>query len=500
MRLAVLAAILMSACASEPAPRVCAPFDPTPGDPLSLEAARDARRWAALTRRFQLEEARAPGYTKRAIAARVPSDGATPADTCFSDLYVAGRLIFEHPFAREDGLGNELSAVRARNPFRRVHEDRFGGPETNHCRSCHWRGGRAGAGDLTDAAMVLGDGSRTSGADARNPPALHGAGAIEALAREMSADLAVLREEVIAAADAEGSAAIDLVTHGVSFGVLRADRDGVDASGVIGVDADLIVRPFGWKGTFAGLREIASAAFQMHLGIQSAAAIREGELSLGDGPRDDPDRDGYTRELGDGELDAVVAFLASQAVPIMRPHERIDDLEAAADGFFAPTSTIFFDEWARGRAVFDEVGCASCHVPSLVLRDPVLPIGEGGFELDLSREAERPRIAHDAAQDGYPIFLFSDLRRHDLGPENASIHEDRGVHTQYYLTRPLWGLADSAPYFHDGRSPSIDDAILRHGGEAAPSRDAFTSLPREDRAALRVFLVSLRRAWRPTFP
>jgi hypothetical protein len=61
-----------------------------------------------------------------------------------------------------------------------------------------------------------------------------------------------------------------------------------------------------------------------------------------------------------------------------------------------------------------------------------------------------------------------------------------------WRTPPLWGVADSAPYFHDGASATLEGAILRHAGTAKPSAAAFRSLSQEDREALLAFLGSLR--------
>jgi CxxC motif-containing protein (DUF1111 family) len=61
------------------------------------------------------------------------------------------------------------------------------------------------------------------------------------------------------------------------------------------------------------------------------------------------------------------------------------------------------------------------------------------------------------------------------------------------LTRPLWGLAETAPYLHDGRAPTVHDAIVLHGGEAAAARDAYLALDERGRASVRVFLLSLSR-------
>ena len=62
-----------------------------------------------------------------------------------------------------------------------------------------------------------------------------------------------------------------------------------------------------------------------------------------------------------------------------------------------------------------------------------------------------------------------------------------------FLTRPLWGLAETAPYLHDGRAPTVHDAIVLHGGEATAARDAYLALDEKGRASVRVFLTSLSR-------
>jgi CxxC motif-containing protein (DUF1111 family) len=96
--------------------------------------------------------------------------------------------------------------------------------------------------------------------------------------------------------------------------------------------------------------------------------------------------------------------------------------------------------------------------------------------------------------------LFSDLKRHHMGAALAERRADGGVDADVFLTRPLWGIARSRPYLHDGRAPTLEDAILLHGGEAQASRDAFAALSEADRAPLRVFLTSLTRAERLVAP
>ncbi len=62
------------------------------------------------------------------------------------------------------------------------------------------------------------------------------------------------------------------------------------------------------------------------------------------------------------------------------------------------------------------------------------------------------------------------------------------------LTTELWGVRDTGPWWHDGSSPSIEDAILRHGGEAQASRDAHAALTEQEQGDLLAFLNSLQVA------
>jgi CxxC motif-containing protein (DUF1111 family) len=62
-----------------------------------------------------------------------------------------------------------------------------------------------------------------------------------------------------------------------------------------------------------------------------------------------------------------------------------------------------------------------------------------------------------------------------------------------WKTPPLWGVADSVPYMHDGSSPTLEDAIEKHGGDAKHSRKKFKEgINKEDRENLITFLKALR--------
>jgi CxxC motif-containing protein (DUF1111 family) len=55
----------------------------------------------------------------------------------------------------------------------------------------------------------------------------------------------------------------------------------------------------------------------------------------------------------------------------------------------------------------------------------------------------------------------------------------------------LWGVADSAPYLHDGRAATLEEAIRLHAGEGAKSVEQFDALSGRQQAQLVAFLQAL---------
>lgn len=468
--------------------------------PLSLEAAQQVHRAAARRHEVRLREAAVPGSFLREMHAALDPDRIAAGEVCLTELAERGELLFEHEFSFTDGLGGGRAPHAPAGPFRRVHEGAFGGPETISCPSCHWVGGPNGAGAETDNVFLAGDGERPGQGDERNPPALLGLGVVQALAKEMTAELQAQRAELLQAAGTE--AEIRLSAKGVDFGVLRINANGeIDATKVRGVDADLVIKPFGWKGTLAQFEDFASEALQMHIGVQSDALLAGGSAELTGGGDDaaDPDGDGIRDELGGGPFSALLVHLALLELPVVGVLVQDRQIEPAAQALLAPTTTNFSDDFYRGRRLFHELGCGGCHRPMMVLKRPVLEL-EGLPPIDLAATLQRPGLTYDPSLDGYPVWLFSDLKRHRMGKSNRARHEHSGVARTDYLTPRLWGVADSAPYLHDGRAPSFDYAIAGHDGEGAPAGAKFAALGREEQGALRVYLMSLRRAPRVIVP
>jgi hypothetical protein len=249
-------------------------------------------------------------------------------------LFQFGDALFAHEFRASDGWGASASV----EPLQRVHHGRRGGLDGFSCAGCHSLGGADGAGTATQSAYLRGDGDDIGSAVVRNPPAVIGLGFVQALAAEMTQELQYTRDEAMAAA-AEGGTDVEVVlsSKGVGFGRLVARPDGsVETSELEGIDADLVVKPFGWKGTFPSLRRAIEDAALVHFGIQSHVLALGHQLEpdperLGAGPEwYDPDGDGRARELEEGTLTATAVYLAMLESPQIVP---------TAGPAAAPTST-----------------------------------------------------------------------------------------------------------------------------------------------------------------
>ena len=503
--------IALLGCSRGPEPKVildCSEFEAVAYERLGVSAARQAYHHAETIRELRYREAIEPGYFLRVTRDLVDQKKIDKGQVCYEHLFSVGRLLFEHEYNFTDGLGRDDAKTRA-DPFRKVHDGALGGPETNSCTSCHWRGGLTGSGAVQDNSQLFGDGTNISSADARNPPALLGVGVAQLLAQEMSAELQAQKVAGIKKARKSGDALrVELRSKGTEFGSLAIAADGrVDTAKLVGIDSDLVVKPFGWRGEFATIRDFVMTSTQVHLGIQSedliAAQGGAGSKALGKGPVEDPDGDGVVAELSAGQVTALVSYLSGLELPVVAPPKVLREFPAAAEGLNAPLEHNYYDRFTEGQRLFDDIGCALCHTPMMVLDSPIFAtkseVTGQVYSVDLSKKGEA-RLRYSEALGGYPVWLFSDLKRHDLGEGAIGKHVSPGIKASSYLTRRLWGVADSSPYFYDGRAPTFDEAIAAHGGEGAFARDEFADLTAEEKGSLRLFLLSLRRTPRLLVP
>jgi Di-haem oxidoreductase, putative peroxidase len=188
----------------------------------------------------------------------------------------------------------------------------------------------------------------------------------------------------------------------------------------------------------------------------------------------------------------------------------VDHLEFYLLNYFKPGHYIQNSTTDKGRAVFAKTGCASCHVSDLTINhdrrvadvetvyDPTQ--SNGVFNSMFATATTLYQDVNDGS--GYPDLklplgnsflvkdIFTDFKRHDLGQNFYERNWDGTLQTTF-LTRALWGVGSTGPYGHDGRSITLNDIILRHGGEAKTARDAFAKLTANDQTALITFLNSL---------
>ncbi len=456
----------------------------------------------------------------------------------FDELFVLGDEFFEAEFNSLDGAGALLLPDGTPLPsrFSRVPPGggRFTGPNAQACSACHNAPLPTSAGEAASNVAQDPSGTGMPPFNRRNPISLFGSGVIQRLAEEITEDLLALKSA--AELDAvPGGAPVSrrLTSKGIDFGEISVTRalDGtvdLDASGVEGIDPDLVVRPFGWKGNATTLRDFVRGASRNELGMEADELVARDALG-----RDDPDGDGIVGEFSVGDITALTIYCAAQEVPTTTAR-------LAREGFAAPPPAETAVAIARGRELFELIGCAECHVPALTLRVPTFeePTTRGGgkffdttidpiatgldparpFRFDLVREGDAPRLELD--REGRAVAkVFGDFKRHRMGRALADAQPTAvttadgdpleidgafvDVPADTFFTPELWGVGNTGPWLHDGRAASLDEAIALHGEDSPPpvgdadrseaqeSRDAFLALDDDDRAAVVEFLKSL---------
>lgn len=383
---------------------------------------------------------------------------------------------------------------------------RTSGPEATSCGGCHHGPRSGGSGDFVantfNGAELLDPVTFSIApeiSNERGTTGMFGAGYVELLAREMTAELHAQRDALAA----EGiSGKLTLSTKGVNYDV---EFVGGKVTKAWGIDTDLIVKPFGAGGTKVSLRQFSVDALNRHHGIQAEERY---DLYTGD---PDFDEDGISREMTIGDVTTLVLWQAMLDRPV---REVTDDAELLA-------------KQERGRETFAAIGCTSCHIAELVLDnrtfcEPNRYNPEGFFSdtslsacevLDFDENDQTKQDTTDrqapAADTPLPLPLYGDLKRHHMCDDPALVADpirtlcdeqhDEGRPAQdgypgaeFFMTAELWGIGESLPYGHNGRFTMLSDVILAHAGEARATRDAYAALSDEERLAIHAWLKSLK--------
>jgi cytochrome c peroxidase len=452
----------------------------------------------------------------------------TPLDA----LIAYGKRLFDAAWTVQEGGGRPLSKGTGR-PLADPSQPLTGGrafnrlsaPDANSCTGCHNApfATSGGGGDIVTNVFVLAQrfdfltfdpndtlptrgaidetGRRVTVQDAANFRAttgLFGAGYLEMLARQMTDELQQIRNTI------KRGESKPLVAKGIAFGTLRMTDAGLwDTSKVEGLGRlsllstdshmppTLIIRPWHQASNVVSLREFSNTAFNHHHGIQTIERF---------GRDTDPDGDGFTNEMTRADVTAVSVFQATLPVP----------------GRVIPRDPVVEQAVLSGERTFEQVGCATCHVPRLPLErrawiysEPSpynvpgnLRMGETrDLKVDLTSESlPPPRLAPDAGGtvwvEAYTDFKLHNICRPGDGEPidmNQSQWSNKLVEGNCrFLTKRLWGAANEPPYFHHGRYTTLRRAVLAHGGEAEATRLAFEALPSAARDALIEFLKTLQ--------
>lgn len=446
-----------------------------------------------------------------------------PATGNLKDVRRLGMLVFTTPFTKAQGLGDGPFDPAETPPVALGHRPtlqgngtllRVNGLDAQSCNECHTivkhstqppTLGIAGVGGMVQDAIIMptvidvadsfddrtsyvpghdpdlplvADGVADFNGRLANPPFLFGGGGVEMLGKEMTQDLQALLAH---ARSASSGTVTSLDTHGVSFGYLTSLGGGnVDMSHVQGIGPEhinsvtpeeaLVVRPFGRKGDNPTMRDFDRGAMQFHFGIQPVEVVGENV---------DADGDGVVNEVDVDHMAFLHIFDVTNPVPQM------DHFDNSA--------------WA-GFQSFQNIGCANCHQPVLKTRSRQLPLAHPEVPTDPTANVYRyidlskvgfEKVPHE---NGVFVPFFADLKRHDMGPRLAESFDAqrRGLSNSVFTTARLWGIADTAPYLHDGRATTLFEAIELHGGEAQSARDAFLALSASQRDDLLHFLGKLR--------
>jgi Di-haem oxidoreductase, putative peroxidase len=408
-----------------------------------------------------------------------------------------GRQLFQRKFLRSQGQGpmaNDGVGDITTNLA-------LGAGISDSCAGCHGRPrGAAGAG-----------GDVVTRPDSRDAPHLFGIGLKEMLADEITSDLRSIRSQAINEwGIAHRSITRALESKGINYGTITVRSDGrIDTSQVRGVNLDLRVRPFFAHGAKISIRESLVGALNDEMGLQAvdpdllkaqngspfttlSGMVLDGSTDQLEAPstgdaNDDPDNDRITNEIPASLVDFMEFYLLNYFKPALYQQTRGTD---------------------QGRKLFARAGCADCHIADLQINkdrrvadvETVFDPERGIFNNLFATPAPLFNIVDDHL--GFPELkqprlqpflvknIFTDLKRHDLGPGFYERNFDGSIRTEF-LTAPLWGVGSTGPYGHDGRSINLTEVILRHGGEAQAARNAFAALPSEQQERIISFLNSL---------
>jgi CxxC motif-containing protein (DUF1111 family) len=213
---------------------------------------------------------------------------------------------------------------------------------------------------------------------------------------------------------------------------------------------------FGWKDQNASLLTFSGDAYVNEMGVTNRLFPTENTFegtSVQGGPFDgktDP-------EDTSNDIDAFTTFMRCLKAPPRGPQN-------------ANTT--------NGNNVFNQIGCATCHVGSITTAPAGTVINGGALTVS-------------TALGDKMIHPFSDFLLHDVGTGDGIV-QNGGQGTRNMLrTAPLWGIGVRTRFMHDGNSLTVTNAISRHANQAATARTNFNNLSAANQSDVVAFIFSL---------
>lgn len=416
-----------------------------------------------------------------------------------------GRQLFQRKFSRKEGQG-PVTGDGPLDPTNLTTDTRaIGAGLMDSCAGCH--------GNVKGGAAAGGAIQTTPGG--RNAPHLFGVGLKAMLGEEITGDLWSIRDKALSQARELGTPVeAKLRSKGIEFGVIIAFPNGrLDTSQVEGVGPDLQILTFnlgGHAGADPALKPFFVGAFNGEMGLEAVdadireffetgrpvitpAGLRIQGINIEESPcKNDPNCD----HDGDSVANEI-------------PQSIVDFMEFYLLNYFKPALGRQDSTTKAGQVALEQIGCTKCHIQDLQI-DRDLRVADLETVFDPVRGnpfnnlfSTATTLVHEV-DDGsrYPKLklpnlkpflvqnIFTDFKTHDLGPNFHEEKWDGSIETTS-LTTPLWGVGTTAAYGQDGKSPTLYDVILRHGGEAEEASKNFGEASEKDRHAILAYLNSL---------
>jgi CxxC motif-containing protein (DUF1111 family) len=254
---------------------------------------------------------------------------------------------------------------------------------------------------------------------------------------------------------------------------LAAQGNGVGISGTFNHNGnDGTIARFGWKAQNKSLLLFSGEAYNVEMGVSNELFPQDRPLPSEDQTQGglvstclNLEKVGYPEDItnmgaaGSGVLSDVEGF--AQFMRLLAPPIASTTTPGGATSI------------SNGKSLFNSIGCAFCHTPSI-------------------RSTEPSHITSSLGNQ--TVAAYTDLEIHHMGTGlNDNVSQGSAGGDQF-RTAPLWGVGQRIFFLHDGRTTSLLTAITAHrssGSEANTVIANFNSLSASQQQDVLNFLRSL---------